>query len=97
MAPRPLVSAALALVLCAYSAAAQERPFPYVLSSRDVAIVGAGAGLSLLGDRVANGRDPLTRAQVAPLTPDDINAFDRTAARNWSPNWEDRSDQGHGR
>ena len=94
MSRRPILHAALAFALAASPSAAQERPFPYVLGSRDAVIVPVGVGLSLLGDHVANNRDPLTRADIAGMTPDDVNGFDRTAARNWSPTWADRSDVG---
>jgi membrane-associated phospholipid phosphatase len=92
MTLRPLFSAALAFVLLTSPAVAQERPFPYVVGRQDALIVPAGVGLAVLGDHVANREDPLTRVQIAALTPDDVNGFDRTAAGNWSPEWGDRSD-----
>jgi membrane-associated phospholipid phosphatase len=94
MTPRRLVPVLLAFILLASEVVAQDRPFPYVLRSSDAALLSAGLGLSLLGDRVASGRDALTRADIAPLTPAAINAFDRGAAEAWSPAWGDRSDQG---
>jgi membrane-associated phospholipid phosphatase len=60
---------------------------------RDAALLPAGLGLSLLGDAVQGGRDPLTLGDIASLTPDDVNPFDRTAARSWSPTWGNRSDR----
>ncbi|HSG08261.1 MAG TPA: phosphatase PAP2 family protein [Longimicrobiales bacterium] len=92
MTHRPLVSAAIAFALLTCPGAAQERPFPYVVGRQDALIAPAGVGLAVLGDRVANREAPLTRAQIAALTPDDVNGFDRTAAGNWSPDWGNRSD-----
>lgn len=94
MIHRRLLHAVLACVLLASPGAAQERPFPYTLGPRDAVIVPVGLGLSLLGDHVTNDQASLTRAEIAAMSPDDINGFDRTAARNWSPTWADRSDWG---
>lgn len=94
-----LLSAAAALILAAppsiaaQSAAAQERPFPYVVSRRDAILLPAALGVSLLGDAVAPEPRPLTRAEVALLSPDDVNAFDRIAARSWSEGWATASDR----
>lgn len=92
MSRRILVPVALLTVFLTAPAAAQERPFPYVLGSRDAVLLPVGLGLSLLGYHFTQGYDPLTAADIAPLTPDDINAFDRPAARSWSPSWGDASD-----
>lgn len=70
---------------------AQARPFPYELRRGDAVLLPAGVGLTLLGQRM-DGAEPLTPAQVAALTPADVNPFDRGAARRWSPTWARRSD-----
>ncbi|MDP2956119.1 MAG: phosphatase PAP2 family protein [Longimicrobiales bacterium] len=95
MSSRRLAATLLQILLAvaALPAGAQERPFPYSLGARDAVLLPVGAGLSLLGDLVASDPSPLTREQIAALSPDDINSFDRTAARSWSKAWGDRSDQ----
>jgi len=54
----------------------------------------AGAGLMLLsGSYFAHQMDVLSESEIARLSQNDINAFDRTAAANWSPKsgyWSDR-------
>ncbi|GAB3893556.1 phosphatase PAP2 family protein [Spirosoma agri] len=59
---------------------------PYQLSTgREAILLGAGVatfGTSVLLDKAV---DPLTPAEVAALNRDDINAFDRSATRNWNP------------
>jgi len=92
MSRRILLSIALLVASLTPPAAAQERPFPYVLGSRDAGLLPAGLGLSLLGYHFTQRLDSLTAADIAPLRPDDINAFDRPAARYWSPSWGDASD-----
>lgn len=87
-----IVALAAAPVVSTAPAAAQARPFPYALGSRDAVLLPAGAGLSLLGGLLGRDHDPLTLEELAPLGPDDVNAFDRPAARNWSPTWAHRSD-----
>lgn len=89
---RALVSAVTTLVLLPPYAGAQDRPFPYALGRADLALLPAAVGASLLGDAVAPEPRLLTRAEVSPLSPDDINAFDRMAARSWSGSWGDASD-----
>ncbi len=88
-----LLLPSLLLSVLAIPGRAQERPFPYTVGARDAALLPVGAGLSLLGELVAPDPAPLTREQIAALSPDDINPFDRTAARSWSKAWGDRSDR----
>lgn len=90
---RALLSATAALALLSGRAPAQERPFPYAVGRTDVVLLPVAAGLSLLGDAVAPEPRLLTRAELAPLTPDDVNAFDRVAARSWSGSWATASDR----
>lgn len=93
-APHPLAALLLlALGAAPLRAAAQERPFPYSLGRRDAVLLPAAAGVSLLGDLVAKDRSPLGRAEIALLSPDDVNALDRVAARSWSESWGTASDR----
>ena len=84
----------LFLAIAALPAGAQERPFPYAVGRQDALFLPAGVGLSLLGDRLGRDHDPLTLVEIAGLGPEDVNAFDRSATRNWSSTWADRSDLG---
>ncbi len=70
-----------------------ERPFPYELGRRDVLFLPAAAGVSLLGHLVAPVPDPLVRAELEGLSPDDVNAFDRVGARSWSGSWGTAGDR----
>ena len=93
-----LLSVAAALIVATAPASAQpapgpERPFPYAVGRRDVFLLPAAASVSLLGDLVAPEPDPLGRAELEGLSPDDVNAFDRVAARSWSGSWATVSDQ----
>jgi membrane-associated phospholipid phosphatase len=89
----PTRSLLTALLLLASPAAAQERAFPYEVSRPDVFLLPAAASVSLLGDLVAPAPDPLSRAELEGLSPDDVNAFDRVAARSWSGSWATASDR----
>jgi membrane-associated phospholipid phosphatase len=74
-------------------ARAQDRSFPYTLSKRDLVTVPIGIGLSVWGGlEAAKHRTPLTREEIALFGPGDVNGFDRSATRNWSLDWDDRSD-----
>jgi len=88
-----LLSVAVASILTAFPASAQERPFPYAVSRRDAVLLPAAAGVSLLGDFAAPDARPLTRAEVSALSPEDVNPFDRVAARSWSDAWATASDR----
>ncbi|HSW29829.1 MAG TPA: phosphatase PAP2 family protein [Longimicrobiales bacterium] len=94
-----LLSVAAALIVAAAPASAQPapgpgRPFPYEVGRRDMLLLPAAAGVSLLGDLVAPVPDPLGRTELEGLSPDDVNAFDRVAARSWSESWGTASDRG---
>jgi membrane-associated phospholipid phosphatase len=89
----------VALIVAAAPASAQpaprpERPFPYDAGRRDALLLPAAAGVSLLGNLVAPVPNPLGRAELEGLSPDDVNAFDRVAARSWSESWATASDRG---
>jgi membrane-associated phospholipid phosphatase len=71
---------------------AQERPFPYALGTRDLILAPAGIGLAVAGMALRDAIDPITRSEVAKLDLSDVNRFDRTATKNWSGAWADRSD-----
>lgn len=88
----PAVLVAL-LALLPGPAGAQERPFPYELGKRDAVLAPLGLGLTLLAEQIVDTRG-LSVSELAAYGPDDINPFDRPAARNWSPTWDDRSDWG---
>lgn len=88
-----LLLLAAALALQPLPSSAQERAFPYALSRRDVILLPVAAGVSVLGDLVAPAPDPLSRTELAGLSPDDVNAFDRVAARSWSEAWGTASDR----
>lgn len=98
VAARPTRTLLLALVLLPSAApspasgAAQERPFPYTLGTRDALLIPLGAGLVALDRALVGEAPPVSAAALAALTPESINRFDRTGARSWSPAWEDRSD-----
>ncbi len=93
-----ILSVAAVLILAAPPASAQPadaqpRPFPYAVGRTDAVLLPATAGVSLLGDLAAPEPKPLTQAEVASLSPDDVNAFDRVAARSWSESWATASDR----
>lgn len=90
---RRVASLLLLLALFPGSARGQERPFPYALGKPDLVLAPLGLGLTLLAEQLVDTRG-LSVAELAAFSPDDINPFDRPAARNWSPTWDDRSDRG---
>jgi len=67
---------------------------PYELTPvTDGLLTGSGAalyGLSLYTEKIV---DPLTDEEIAGLSKNDINSFDRSAADNWSPAADDWSDR----
>ena len=71
---------------------AQNRPFPYALGVRDLVMVPVGLGMSFWGQSLVDGYDLIARDEISRLTPSDVNWFDRSATRNWSLEWDDRSD-----
>ncbi len=67
---------------------------PYRLSPATDGIL-SGSGLVLFGVSLYAGKktEPLTDKEIAELSKNDINSFDRSAADNWSPEadkWSDR-------
>ncbi|MCK5653053.1 MAG: phosphatase PAP2 family protein [Gemmatimonadetes bacterium] len=71
---------------------AQDRPFPYELKSRDLLMLPLGLGMTVWGESLLDGTDPIPPAEVASLQREDVNWFDRRATENWSLTWDDRSD-----
>ena len=88
-----IASVCLALIGVMPPLAAQGRPFPYVLSARDVVIAPVSIGLTVWGDALRDRHAPITRSEIEGLTPGDVNWFDRVATHRWSFDWDDRSDE----
>jgi membrane-associated phospholipid phosphatase len=62
-----------------------QRPFPYQLQTgREIGLAASGLALMGVGTLIGNGQDPLTPTEIAALDPEDVNAFDRGATRQWS-------------
>ena len=72
--------------------AAQESPFPYELGRRDIALASVGAISAVVGIALHNEVAPLTAEEVGALDRGTVNAFDRGATWNWSPDWQNVSD-----
>ena len=81
------------LILTANQTRAQDRPFPYSLGERDIMMLTVGYTLSEMGESLRQKVDPIKLEEIRGLTRDDVNAFDRTATRNWSYAWGERSDE----
>ncbi len=71
---------------------AQTRPFPYELKKKDYWLLPLGAGLATLGISLQASQEPITLEEILTLDRNNVNAFDRPATFNWSPEWGDRSD-----
>ena len=71
---------------------AQDRPFPYELKHRDLLMAPLALGMTMWGESLREGTDPILPGEVASLRPEDVNWFDRTATDNWSDAWNYRSD-----
>ncbi len=88
----------LALAGCALAGAARAETAPgalppYRLSARTDGALAAGAAVAGLGAILASGSpEPLTVGEIERLSPEDVNSFDRSATRRWSPAWADASD-----
>ncbi len=83
----------MVLIVLAGPTRAQERPFPYTVSKRDMVILPVSLGISLLGDsEAAKYRAPLTMEEIALYKRSDVNRFDRSATSNWSWGWSEQSD-----
>lgn len=70
----------------------QSREFPYELKERDYWLLPAGLGLSAIGAALYSRQAPISAEDILLLDPNDVNALDRGATDNWSPEWADRSD-----
>jgi len=70
-----------------------ERPgSPYTTRfAVDGPIIGAGFGLTYLGFRMVQNKDPLTEAEVLALDKNDVNGFDRFSAGYYSDKANDDS------
>lgn len=91
--PWKAVCLSLAVLLPAASPLrAQERPFPYELKGRDLLMLPLGLGMSVWGESLRDGTEPITLAEIAELRPEDVNWLDRWAVDNSSMTWDDRSD-----
>ena len=89
---RLLAAVPAGLGLLAGPTAAQQ-PFPYRLDRPlDVALAASGAGLVAGGFVLQGNLDTLTAPQIAALDPQDVNAFDRGATRQWDPSSSKASD-----
>jgi membrane-associated phospholipid phosphatase len=65
---------------------------PYTTSfAVDGPIIGAGLGLTYLGFKGIQNKDPLTDAELNALSKDDVNGFDRFSAGWYSPKADDHS------
>ena len=71
---------------------AQDSSFPYELKHRDLLMAPLALGMTMWGESLTDGTDPILPAEVASLRPENVNWFDRTATDNWSDAWDDRSD-----
>ncbi len=71
---------------------AQDRNFPYELKRRDLLMLPLGLGMTMWGESLLDGTDPILPSEVATLRREDVNWLDRTATYNWSDTWDDRSD-----
>lgn len=89
---RAVAFAVLATILAANGLLAADRPFPYELKKKDFWLGPGGAGLFALGTSLHSGHGEITLEEILALDRNDVNAFDRSATRNWSIEWGDRSD-----
>jgi hypothetical protein len=71
---------------------AQDGSFPYELKHRDLLMMPLALGMTMWGESLREGTDPILPGEVASLRREDVNWFDRTATDNWSDAWNDRSD-----
>jgi len=88
---RGIAFAVLVTILAANGLLAADRPFPYELKKRDLWLGPGGVGLYALGASLHSGHGEITLEEILALDRNDVNAFDRSATRNWSITWGDRS------
>ncbi len=80
-------------LLTVASPAVAQSTDPYELHTRkELILPGAGACLLLTGFAVHRGQEPLSPADIEALDAADINALDRPATRQWSPDAGTASD-----
>ncbi|MCL2155642.1 MAG: phosphatase PAP2 family protein [Leptospirales bacterium] len=80
-----IINIILLVTLCsAHLYAADSSPYRLSVTT-DSLLIGSGAALYALTLYTKEKVDPLTDAEIAALTPGNINKFDRSAADNWSP------------
>lgn len=73
------------MVLTLKTSFSQDKSSPYKTSFKvDGPIIIGGLGLTYLGFTMIKNKDGLTEAEVASLSPDDVNSFDRSIAGNYS-------------
>jgi len=66
---------------------------PYSLEiTREVVVFGGGLALGIVDRELIKNKKPLTIEELATLSRENINAFDRAATYNWSPSAADLSD-----
>ncbi len=74
------------------STSAERSGSPYTTRfAVDGPIIGAGMGLTYLGFRMVQNKDPLTEAEVLTLDKNDVNGFDRFSAGYFSDKANDDS------
>ena len=74
------------------STSAERSGSPYTTRfAVDGPIIGAGMGLTYLGFRMVQNKDPLTEAEVLALDKNDVNGFDRFSAGYFSDKANDDS------
>ena len=74
------------------STSAERSDSPYTTRfAVDGPIIGAGMGLTYLGFRMVQNKDPLTEAEVLALDKNDVNGFDRFSAGYFSDKANDDS------
>jgi membrane-associated phospholipid phosphatase len=69
-----------------------KNPSPYTTKFKaDGPVIAAGLGLTYLGFRGIQNKDPLTDAELANLSKEDVNGFDRFSAGWYSASADDHS------
>lgn len=89
---RGMALAVLASFLAPSGLLAHDRPFPFELKKKDCWLLPGGLGLFALGGVLHAGHGEITLEEILALDRNDVNALDRCATRNWSIEWDGRSD-----